>query len=159
MSGLSGFLPLAAVLPLLIWAAASDLRHLRIPNWLVLGMAAVFVLTAPLLPLQETGLRLLAAVLVFLLCAALFHWRILAGGDVKMMAAAMLFVPSAVLTGFGWCFSAAMLATVVAAAALRVGRPSAAANWAVVRAPGSLPMGVAIALALVLLPAVSVLAG
>lgn len=159
MNGLDGFVPLAAAAPLLVWVAIGDLRHLRIPNWLVLGLAAVFVLAAPSLPLQEIGLRLLAAALVFLLCAALFHWQVLAGGDVKMMGAAMLFVPSPALISFGWSFSAAMIAVVIAAAALRMRRPGAAAGWAVVRAPGSMPMGAAISSALLLLPAVWLYAG
>jgi len=159
MSGLAGFAPLAAVCPLLAWAGISDLRHLRIPNWLVLGMVAVFLLTAPLLMLPETAMRLLAAAVVLLICTALFHWRVLAGGDVKMMAAAMLFVPSSALAAFGWCFSAALIAVAVAVTAMRVSPPAAAAEWAAVQAPGSLPMGAAISLGLAVLPVAAGLIG
>ncbi|MEX0302383.1 MAG: prepilin peptidase [Leisingera sp.] len=159
MSAYAGFVPLAAVGPLLIWAGINDLRQLRIPNWLVLCMAAVFLLTAPLLPLPETGMRLLAAGVVALICAALFHLRVIAGGDVKMMSVAILFVPSSALSAFGWCFSAAMIAVVIAVAAPRVSPPATTVNWAAVQAPGSLPMGAAISLGLAALPVAVGLAG
>ncbi|UWQ79807.1 prepilin peptidase [Leisingera sp. S132] len=152
MTAGADLLPLAAATPVLILAATGDLRHLRISNRLMLGLAAVFLLTAPLLPLAETGLRLLAASIVFALCFALFCGRVLAGGDVKMMALAMLFVPSSALAAFGWSFSAAMLTVPLALTVL--GRIEAAAawrHWASLQTPGKMPMGAAISLALMLL--------
>lgn len=152
MTGGTDLLPLAAAMPVLILAAAGDLRHLRIANRLMLAMAAVFLLTGPMLPLAETGLRLLAAVMVFTLCFALFCGGVLAGGDVKMMALAMLFVPSSALAVFGWSFSAAMLTVPLALTLL--GRTEAAVGcrqWASLQTPGKLPMGAAISLALMLL--------
>ncbi|MEW2913956.1 prepilin peptidase [Leisingera sp. JC11] len=152
MTGVADLLPLAAASPLLIYAGLGDLRHLRLSNWTMLGLAAVFLLTAPLLPLAETGLRLLAAGIVFALCFALFCGRVLAGGDVKMMALAMLFVPSSALASFGWSFSAAMLTVPLALTLL--GRTEAAAGWrqwASLQTPGKMPMGAAISLAQMLL--------
>ncbi|NSY39044.1 prepilin peptidase [Leisingera sp. ANG59] len=152
MKGIEDILPLAAAMPVLILAAVGDLRHLRIPNRLMLGFAAVFLLTVPLLPPAETVMRLLAASIVFSLCFALFCARVLAGGDVKMMALAMLFVPSSALAAFGWCFSAAMLTVPIALTLL--GRTEAAAGrrqWASLQTPGRMPMGAAISLALLLL--------
>ncbi|WP_052254260.1 prepilin peptidase [Leisingera sp. ANG-S5] len=152
MTGFVELLPLAAASPVLIYAGLGDLRCLRISNRQMLGLAAVFLLTAPLLPLAETGLRLLAAGIVFALCFALFCGRVLAGGDVKMMALAMLFVPSSALAAFGWSFSAAMLTVPLALTLL--GRTEAAAGWrqwASLQTPGKMPMGAAISLALMLL--------
>lgn len=156
MSAGAQFLPLIAVSPLLLYAGLEDLRHLRIPNWLVLGMAAVFVLTAPVAGWEETGLRLLAATAVLLICFVLFCCRVLAGGDVKMMATVMLFVPTSALISFSWSFSLSMIAAVAAVTALQRLSPERFPwPWASVQAPGKLPMGVAISLALLLLPAVS----
>lgn len=152
MTGAAQLLPLAAAGPVLIYAGLGDLRHLRLSNRTMLALAAAFVLTAPLLPLAESGLRLLTAGIVFPLCFALFCARVLAGGDVKMMALAMLFVPSSALAAFGWCFSAAMLTVPIALTLL--GRTEAAAgwrHWASLQTPGRMPMGAAISLALMLL--------
>ena len=154
MTGIADLLPLAAASPVLILAAAGDLRHLRISNRLMLGLAAVFLLTAPLLPLAETGQRLLAASIVFALCFALFCGRVLAGGDVKMMALAMLFVPFSELAAFGWSFSAAMLTVPLALTMLVRIEAAAWRNWASLQTPGRMPMGAAISLALMLLLAV-----
>lgn len=152
MTGLAELLPLAAASPVLVYAGLGDLRHLRLSNRTMLALAAVFVLAAPLLPAAETGLRLLTAIMVFALCFALFCGRVLAGGDVKMMALAMLFVPSSALSAFAWSFSAAMLSVPVGLAVL--GRTEAAAgwrHWASLQTPGKMPMGAAISLALLIL--------
>ncbi|MBY6067229.1 prepilin peptidase [Leisingera aquaemixtae] len=152
MTGFAELLPLAAASPVLIYAGLGDLRYLRLSNRTMLGLAAVFLLTAPLLPLAETGLRVLAAGVVFALCFALFCGRVLAGGDVKMMALALLFVPSSALATFAWSFSAAMLA--VPFALMLLGRMEAAAgwrHWASLQTPGKMPMGAAISLALLFL--------
>lgn len=154
MNAFAEYAPLIAVSPFLIYAGLGDLRHLRISNRLVLCMAGVFFLTASMLPLAEIGMRLTAAGAVFLICMVLFCWRVLAGGDVKMMAAAMLFVPSNEVVSFGWSFSVSMIAAAVAVTALQSSRPLAARlRWVVAEAPGKLPMGAAISLALVMLPA------
>lgn len=150
---LAAFLPLLLVAPLLAAMALGDLRRLRIPNWLVLSMVAVFVLTAPfLLPAPEIGWRLAAAVAVYVLGLAGFALGLWSGGDVKAVSALMLFLPSATLTIYAFTFSASMFAGMTMVLSLRavVGTPESA--WRSLRPRAEFPMGVSIALSGFLLP-------
>ncbi len=77
----------------LLWAAVSDARSYIIPNRLVLILLAAFVLAAPLLlPLPAILRHILAGFGVLAAGLALFQFRLLGGGDVKLFAAASLWV-------------------------------------------------------------------
>ncbi|MDB5714589.1 MAG: peptidase prepilin type [Sphingomonadales bacterium] len=86
---------LLALAALMIGAVLSDLRRRRIPNRLCLAIA---ILALPYwLATDPTFLRLA----IQILCAAVvamtlmipFYYRVLGGGDVKMMAALALWLP------------------------------------------------------------------
>jgi prepilin peptidase CpaA len=82
-----------SLLPLLlIVAAASDVLSLRIPNWLNITMAALFVPMAWLtgMPLTEFGLHLAVGAALFACGFLLFQVGLFGGGDAKLMAAAGL---------------------------------------------------------------------
>ncbi len=139
-------IPLALVLPLLILTAVSDLRGLKIPNALSVIALALFALTAPLLPLPEIGIRLLAALCVFAVGFLLFALRTVGGGDVKILSVLMLFIPADTLVLFGYVFPASLLAAILLLGAGRAVLPPAPALRGF-NARGKLPMAVAIALA------------
>jgi prepilin peptidase CpaA len=78
----------------LCWAAKSDIESMTIPNRLTLGLAAAFVPVALLAGLGWEGwvlhLGLGAAGLV--LGMVLFAFRLMGGGDAKLIAAAALWM-------------------------------------------------------------------
>ncbi|WP_244614929.1 prepilin peptidase [Pukyongiella litopenaei] len=85
------FLPL--VLPLCLIAAYTDLRALRIRNWTVVALAAVFVFLGPLaLPWPDYGVRLAQLALVLVLGFILNAGGALGAGDAKFAAAAAPFI-------------------------------------------------------------------
>lgn len=78
---------------LLLVAAASDLRQFRIPNPLPLLLVVGFVLGAAAgVPGLDLFGGLLAGVLMMAVGFVLFLLRAMGGGDVKLMAAASLWV-------------------------------------------------------------------
>lgn len=76
----------------MIWAAASDLKSMLIPNRLCLILMAGFFPAAlllglpPLVILQHAGIGIAALILGFIA----FAFRVIGGGDAKLMAAAAL---------------------------------------------------------------------
>ncbi len=85
----------------LVWGATSDLLWLRIPNWVVVTIAAlypIYVFSAAQ-PLAWQGALVLAA-LVFAIGFALYSFRLLGGGDVKLLAAVALWAGPLQITAF-----------------------------------------------------------
>lgn len=142
------WLPLMLVTPVLVAAAVSDIRGLRIPNAYSLILLTLFVLTAPILAFPEIGARVVAALAVFAVGFLLFVLRVVGGGDVKILSMVMLFIPTGTLVTFGYVLSASLL---LAIGLLGLGRtllPVASGLYGF-NAKGKLPMGVPIALACV----------
>lgn len=137
-------LPLALASPLLLWIAWTDFRYMRIRNTAVLAAVALFVLTLPLIGPYEAGWRLLAAGLIFLAAFAMFALRMLGGGDVKMGAAILLFVPSGTYTLFAMMFSLALMLGISLILALRAVPPLRRSGPVSLRAAGTFPMGIAL---------------
>lgn len=140
-------LPLLLASPLLVWIAWTDFRFLRIRNVAVLSAVGLFLLTIPLIGLEEAGWRLLAATLVFGVAFGLFATRMMGGGDVKMGAALLLFIPTGTYTLFAVLFSAALLAGIGLVLTLRAVPALRRAGPVSLRAKGTFPMGLAFALA------------
>ena len=89
---------LAAMLPLMIYVMWSDLRSLRIPNWVVLAVLAVFVVTGLWgLPLDAFLWRLGQGLVFLLLGFAVFAVGrgSVGGGDMKLIAALVPFIAGA----------------------------------------------------------------
>lgn len=85
----------------LVWAAGSDLLRLRIPNWVVVAIAAlypIYVLSAAQ-PVAWQG-ALVVAGLVFAIGFAFYSFRLLGGGDVKLLAAVALWAGPVQITAF-----------------------------------------------------------
>jgi prepilin peptidase CpaA len=90
-------LSVIAFVALAIYGGCRDVASFTIPNWISLGIVAAFVVAVvagQIAPAQVPG-HVGAAVVVFAVGLALFHFRVFGGGDVKLMSAAALW------TGFG----------------------------------------------------------
>ncbi len=137
---------------LLVVAAASDIRSLKIPNFipiavvcsLVLAMLADGASAADYVAASKSGLIGLGVGYGF------FHFRLMGGGDGKLFAAAAAwFTPSALLA-VGFLVSVAGIVVALAALAVRASNTAsaptapAAAIKSALRTP--IPYGVAIAL-------------
>lgn len=140
-------LPLILLAPLLAYMAYCDMRFMRIPNSLVLAMLLIFVLTAPLLPMDSILARLAAASVVFVIGFATFAVRLFGGGDVKALSALILFLPPHTWLEFCYVFSIAMLVGMAFIVTLRAAPRAQTSSWVSMRARGMFPMGVSIALA------------
>jgi prepilin peptidase CpaA len=149
---MTDLLPLILLAPVLAAVAYFDLRYMRIPNALVLIALALFVVSRPILGWPEMGLRLLAGAAVLVTGFVLFAMNLFGGGDAKMMAALMLFVPSGTYTLFGYGFSAAMLAGIGLILLLRTVPVLTASGWVSLQQRGTFPMGISIAMAGLLHP-------
>ena len=82
---------------LLIIAAVGDVVSLRIPNWLTILIAVLFIPMALLtgMPAQEFGMHILAGALLFGFGFIFFQFGLFGGGDAKLMAAAGLWFGTA----------------------------------------------------------------
>ncbi len=138
--------PLLVVAPILIWVALSDLRRLVIPNWASLSAIAIFLVVAPGLGWDEAAVRLAVSTGVFILGVGLWLVRLVGAGDVKLMAALLLLIPSTELPGFPVLFAAMTLISVIAITALRRARIPSLSNWRSMQEAHALPLGVAISL-------------
>jgi prepilin peptidase CpaA len=79
---------------LMLTAAVSDLRFLKLPNWLVVAVALLFVVAAVAtgMPLKLALWHGLAGTLVLTGGFALFSAGVIGGGDAKLVAAVALWM-------------------------------------------------------------------
>jgi prepilin peptidase CpaA len=99
----------AAFLGLVLFAAASDIGSMTIPNWVSIALALGFPLAAfsAQMPWAQIGLHAGVGVLVFLAGFALFSIGVLGGGDVKVIAAVSVWTGIAALAPFAFWTTAA----------------------------------------------------
>lgn len=139
--------PLILIAPLLLWGAWSDLRLMRIPNVLSLIAVAVFTVSALIAPPGDLVPRLAVAAAVFGAGFVTYLLGLFGGGDVKMLAALLLFVPVPTLPVFAYVFSAAMLVGIAIVLALRRLPAARRLGWKSVSDSRGFPMGLSIAMA------------
>lgn len=144
--------PLLALAPLLVAVALSDLRTLRIPNSYCLAAIALFAASAVAGLAPDYAFRIAVAAAVLILGFAAYCLKLFGGGDVKFMAALLLFVPVDSLQLYALVFSVAMLAGIAAFLSLKRLPAAAALNWRSMAPGRQLPMGVPIALSGLLHP-------
>ncbi len=79
---------------LVLYAAWSDARFLRIPNWISLSLFAAFLPTALLasLPMESIAWHLGAGLVVLVAGFALFAIGLFGGGDANLMSACALWL-------------------------------------------------------------------
>lgn len=154
LDGLSAhhLLPLLTLAPLLVAVAMSDLRNLRIPNSYCLAAIALFAVTAAAGLAPDYAVRIAVAAAVLGIGFAAYCLKLFGGGDVKFMAALLLFVPVDSLRLYAFVFAAAMLAGIAAFLSLKRLPAAAALDWRSMAPGRQLPMGVPIALSGLLHP-------
>lgn len=145
-------LGLLIIAPILVYAAYSDLRWLRIPNGVSLLMLAIFALVAMTLPWSELMWRTSIGATIFVIGLVLFAARLIGAGDVKLLSALLLFVPSSHTLPFFQLFSVSLLLGVAFISVCRRLPQLQTLGWRSVDTPRSFPMGISIALAGLLLP-------
>lgn len=141
-------------------AAATDILTLKIPNTLTLGLAAAFVVVAPLAGLTwaEMASHLGAGALMLLAGILLFSFGWVGGGDAKLLAVGALwlgFEPLMLFLAYVAIFGGALAMTLLAYRRFPAGAFPLLPDWAVRlhARDGAMPYGVAIAAgALVMYP-------
>lgn len=132
-------LPLAA-------GAAWDLTCFRIPNLVSLGLAALFPLAVLLSPVPVPwGWHLAAGAIVLTAGMGLFALKLLGGGDVKLMAAAALWLGMNSLGLYLLLVSVAGAALTLVLLALRPALAGLGERMPVLRPRAGIPYGIAIA--------------
>ena len=146
----AGWLILAAAGPLALLAAFWDLRRMRIPNWLNGALALLFLpLAAVTLPPETILWRVAGAALVLAIGLAFFAIRKMGGGDVKMLAAAALYIPA---EQAGMALQLLSLTLIIGLGAVLMTRKALSDpenSWRSLRPGARFPMGVSIGAALI----------
>lgn len=99
----------AVFLGLVLFAAASDIGSMTIPNWVSIAIALLFPIAAVSAQMSWAAIGLHAGVgaLVFLAGFALFAMGVLGGGDVKVIAAVSVWTGVSALAAFAFWTTAA----------------------------------------------------
>lgn len=85
---------LVLVAPICLFVAWSDMKFMRIPNWSVLALLAVFACAGPfVLPLAEYGWRWVHVLVILGVGFGLSSARLVGAGDAKFAAAMVPFIP------------------------------------------------------------------
>lgn len=131
---------------LMVAAASGDVLTLRIPNWLTVLIAVLFVPAAMVAGMSwpAIGLHLLAGFLLLIAGFGLFSAGIFGGGDAKLLAAAATWIgwPAMLPFLFWTSLSGGVLALLVLAwRSARKRSPEAPSSWR----QAAVPYGVALA--------------
>jgi prepilin peptidase CpaA len=140
--GATAIIPLAGLLGLLTWCAIEDVRSRTIPH---AAIAAIIVLFVPY-ALAGHGhwlQGLISAVILLLAGFALFYFRVMGGGDAKLIAALGLWVGLTHLVSF--LLYTAMAGGVVTLGVVIIHRIRERNSGIVERTIPTVPYGVAIA--------------
>jgi prepilin peptidase CpaA len=142
---------------LVILGGVYDLRTMTIPNWISIALVVAYVPTAMVLGLgwQDIAIGLGLGFAALVIGIALFAFRIMGGGDAKLMSASVVWLGLSGIPPF-------ILMTALAGGALSLGLLSARKwlpqlpvvfpNWAqrLLQPKGDIPYGIAIAVGAVL---------
>ena len=143
----TSLVPLMLLAPILLAVAASDLRHMKIPNALSLGTVALFLACLPWFPAEDLLLGLVIAAAVLALGIGAFCLRLIGGGDVKILSALLLFVPVPTMAIFANVFAAAMLLGIALILLVRLLPVAQRSGWPSMQRSRRFPMGISIAMA------------
>ena len=150
---ISDLVPLVLVAPLLVATIWCDMRLLLIPNRLVAAMVIMALVLVPVLvPWHDALLRCAISAAVFAVGFAGFSLKLIGGGDVKMLAALVLFVPPDRIAVFCLLLSAALLIGIALVQGLRQIAFRPTSGWGVLRERRRYPMGLSIGMTGLILP-------
>ena len=142
----------AAVLPLSVIAGLSDLRTMKIPNWISIALIAAFLVIGLIfLPFETFLWRIAAGLIALFLGFILNAIGAMGGGDAKYLAAIMPYVAFETISDFFFILAISMLATLLLhRIAMRIGFiRRATEGWASWEAGRYFPMGISIATGIV----------
>ncbi|MEE9427826.1 MAG: prepilin peptidase [Paracoccaceae bacterium] len=139
--------PLLILIPTLVLVGFFDLRYMRIPNALSWALLVLFGATFLFTPTSEFLMHILAGLTVFALGFTGFCFRILGGGDVKILAALVLFIPLHEFLIFANVFSVAMILGIVFVLTTRRIVSTSGQTWKFLSEGAGFPMGISIAFA------------
>ena len=97
-------LALLTIFPIaVIYAAATDLFSMTIPNRISIALVAAFFCMAPFagLGLQDVGMHVLAGLTMLAITVTLFAFHLIGGGDAKLAAAVALWFGFGDLLAYG----------------------------------------------------------
>ncbi|MGJ8585775.1 MAG: prepilin peptidase [Marinosulfonomonas sp.] len=143
----SDLMPLIWLSPILAAVGYFDLRYMRIPNALSLIGLALWVLSLTVFPPADLFARFAVAGIVFAIGFTGFFFRLLGGGDVKILTVLMLFVPLPTLAVFGNVFSASLVLGVSFVMTARRVPALAHVPFKSLSPNAGFPMGISIAMA------------
>lgn len=138
---------LVLLTPLLVAVALFDLRYMRIPNAISLLAIALFAVFALIAPPDDLLLRVIAAAVVLGVGFIAFALGLFGGGDVKILASLMLFVPTAGLNAFAIHLACGLTFGIALVLALRKMPAILREGWVGLADQRGIPMGVSIAMA------------
>ena len=111
VSQLSALVFLIPALPIAIWVAWSDMRHMKIPNYAVIALFAAFVVFGLIvLPLETYAWRWVQAIGVLAVGFCLNMIRALGAGDAKFAAAMAAMIAAGDATLLFMVFATVLLA-------------------------------------------------
>ncbi|MEO6298293.1 MAG: prepilin peptidase [Paracoccaceae bacterium] len=147
--------PMLLLAPVLVAVAYFDLRFMRIPNGLTLITLGVLALIILFFPPADLWARLAIAGLVFALGCVGFAFRMVGGGDVKILSALMLAVPTSGIAVFANVFSVSLITGIILVLTLRRFPIVAKLGWKSFGGSTKFPMGLSIAMAGLAFPLVT----
>jgi prepilin peptidase CpaA len=139
--------PLLFLAPVLCATIVSDMRRMRIPNSYSLLAVLFFAIYALIVGPSDLIGRIAASGGVFALGFLGFGLRLVGGGDVKFLAALVLYVPCWSLLLFANALSICLLTGVAIILILRRIPVASAGGWTGVWGSDRFPMGLSIGLA------------
>ncbi len=147
--------PIMMLAPVLIAVAYFDLRYMRIPNALSLIAIVILATSALVFPPTDLTGRFGITILVFAVGMVAFAFRMIGGGDVKMLSVVVLAIPVDGIVVFANVFSASMILGILLVLAAR--RIPATSRWGWKSFGGSqkFPMGLSIALSGLAFPVIA----
>lgn len=141
----------AVATPLMLLTIYYDLKQMRIPNKLTLTVVAAFLLVGALfLDPMDLAFRVLAGLIVLTIGFILYNFGRIGGGDIKMLAAGALFVPVADAPVVMMLLAALLIIGLSCVlVARRLVPATVAENWKAMDRKSSYPMGLSIAVTLI----------
>ncbi len=139
--------------PLMLVITYIDFKFLRIPNWSVLAVFAVFLVVGPWgLPIDVFLWRLLYAVVVLVLVYGLYSVAapIVGAGDLKLISALVPFVADARLGGFLLIYALVAIISLFAFWVARRALRGRETEWEALNQGKFIPVGVLLGLSMVI---------
>ncbi len=136
------------LVPLLLAVIFYDLRFMLLPNRLAALFVVLFLATVPWsIPLDVVAWRIGVGLLVLVIGMGANAAGLLGGGDVKVLAALILFIPYQKLLPFAFILCICMIIGIVLLLALRRALRGDDVSWRGLQENGRYPMGISIGLA------------